>query len=231
MRNVLELRKPKHKGFPQAGWILGDLINIYIELDPLGYAQEITNALEVLESQLGPDLTNARYLFWFHQLDAASNQDRDKDALRIAYRIRDAALADPIPSTGEHYLVNCYRFFCSHFAHRKKWSKLATFANAGEAVAREQGQKQSLATFLMWQAVLNQQKGDSDTAARLYRSAMSRKRRLKTAHAGHFVSAMSTYHELRGNLKIPLQLIADDIRDCMALGKKLRRVEFTACVT
>ncbi len=219
VRNVLELRKPQHKGFPQAGCILGDLINIYVQLDPLCYAKEIEQALAELEIQLSPHETNSRYLFWFHQLDAAVTQDRSKDAVQIAIRIRDAAQADSDASTGNHYLVPCYRFFCCYYGNRKNWSKLAQWASAGEVLARQLGEKQSLAAFLMWQAVLNQQRGEQVMATHLYRSATSHKRRLKTAHHSHYYDAMCAYHELRGDAKKSLQLHVQQIQDCIALGQ------------
>lgn len=219
VRNALELRKPQHRGFPQAAWILGDLIEIYVQLDPLSYADEIAMALADLESQLTTQAPNARYLFWFHQLDAAFTQVRSDDALQIALRIRDAAQADEHSSTGDHYLVPCYRFLCCHFGNRQDWSSLATWADAGEELSRKLGEKESLAAFLMWQAVLHQQRGEHEEASRLYDSATARKRRLKTAHHSHYYDAMCAFHELRGDLKKSQQLHERQIQDCIARGQ------------
>ena len=166
--------------FRRGLWILGDLIQLYVSLDPRGYAEEIEQALAELEAELTPQMDSARYLFMFHQLDAAANQDR------VRRRPADRAVASarpprpiPVASTGDHFMVPCYRFLCHHYHLQHDWLEVATCAEAGTDLAQRLGQKQAMAVFQMWQAVVSRQRGAPDKAARLFRSATSRMGRLK----------------------------------------------------
>lgn len=219
VRNVLEVRKPEYAGFPQKLWILGDLIEIYVSLDPRSYANEIDQALAEVKAELPPEMHNARYLLLFHQLDAAVNQDRFDDALQIALHMRAEAQADPVRSTGDHFLIPTYGSLCHLYSLRQEWAEVATWAEAGEDLARQCARKRLVGVFLMWQAVIAQLRGEKAEAARFYRSAISGMERLKAPPGRDYVDAMCAYQELCGNPERSLELRAQEVQDCASRGK------------
>ena len=219
VRNLLEVRKPAYVGFPQKLWILGDLIDIYVNLDPLSYADEIEHAIAEVNAELPPETDNARDLLLLHQLDAAFNQARFDDAQKIALQICAEAQADPIPATGDHYLIPTYRSLCYFFSRRHDWAEVATWAEAGKDLARELDQKQPVCVFLMWQAIIAQRQGAKDEAARFYRSALAGMDHLKAPPVRDYVDAMCDYHELCGNLEKSLELRGQAVEDLVSRGK------------
>lgn len=219
VRNVLGVRKPVYAGFPQKLWILGDLIEIYVTLDPRGYAHEITQAIAEVDAELPPEKDSAHYLLRFRQLHAAVNQDRFDDALEIALQTRAEAQANPFPLIADHYLVSNYRSLCSLYSLRKDWGEVATWAKAGEDLARQGAHKQAVAVFLMWQAVIALQHGEKGGAARFYRSAHSRMGRLKTPPRRDFLDATCAYHELGGNPEKSLELHAQQVQAFVSRGQ------------
>lgn len=219
VRNVLEARKSLYRDFPQKLWILGDLIEIYVSLDPRGFAKEIQQALADVEAELSSEFDNGRYLFLFHQLDAAVNQDRADDALQISLRICATAQSDPVRSTGDHYLIPNYRSLCHHYSLRKDWGQVAAWAEAGEALARQYAQKQPVGVFQMWQAVIAQHQGKQAAAARLFQLATACMRRLKSPPERDYYDATCLYHELCRDFEKSLQLRMQEVQDFIARGK------------
>jgi hypothetical protein len=206
VRNVLEVRKPKYAGFPQKLWIDNDLVNIYLNLDPRGYADEIEQTLAQAEAELTPERDNARYLLLYSRLCAASCQDRLDDAHAIALRIHAQAQADPNRWPAEHFLIHLCETLCYLSNRRKTWADIAGWAEAGEELARRRGYQQPMSALLMWQATVAQRAGEKAKAKRLYRSASSRLGRLKAPLTSESYDAICSYHELAGNLEKALGL-------------------------
>ena len=219
VRNVLEVRKPEYAGFPQKLWMLGDLIQIYVCLDPLSFVQEIEQSLAELNVELPAETDSAGYLFLFHQLDAAVNQSRYDDALRIALQIRTEGQADPVRSTGDHYLIPIYRCLCHLYHLRGDWAEVAIWAVAGEELARQLDHKQPLCAFLIWQAVIAQSHGEKTEAANLYRSAISRMSRLKSPPERDYFDALCLYHELCGNPEMSLKMRVQEVETFVSQGR------------
>lgn len=183
-----------------------------------GYAEELEHALNELEAELTPQMDSARYLLMFHQLDAAANQDRSGDALQIAMGIRAAAQDDPVRSTGDHFMIPCYRFLCHHYHCQHDWLEVATCAEAGTDLAQRLGQKQAMGVFQMWQAVVSRQRGARDKAAHLFRSATSRMGGLKCPPERDYYDAECTYHELGGEWHETLHVRTRQIEDFTVRG-------------
>jgi hypothetical protein len=218
VRNVLEVRKPLYLGFPQRLWMYNDLVNIYLNLDPLGYIEEIDQTLTQAESELTPARDTSVYLLLESRLDAAICQDRLDDALRIGLGIQGKAQTDSNRWTADHFLISNFQTLCYVASLRKDWSAVPGWAEAGEALARRRGYQAAVSQCVMWQAAVARRAGDRPTAARLFRLATSQMTRLKVPRsAGHY-EAMCGYHEADGNPETALRLRDQQLAECRDRG-------------
>ena len=225
VRNALEVRKPKFAGFPQRVWIYNDLVNIYLNLDPRGYAVEIEQALSQAEGELTPEMDNSPYLLRCSRFNAASNQNRWDDALAIALRTHAIAQADPNRWTADHFLINNFLFLC-HVGHQlKQWSEVAAWAAAGEELARQRDYPRAVAVLLMWRAACAMRNGDKEAASRFQRTAASRMGRLKTPLTDDYYDALCTYHELTGNPERSMRLRDQQLQESIERGMIFREFE------
>jgi hypothetical protein len=229
VRNALEVSKPKYTGFPQRLWIYNDLINIYLNLDPRGYAEEIEQSLTDAEAEVTPERDASRYLLLASRLAAAVTHDRLEDALEIALCTQAQAQADTNRWTAEHFLIDNYLSLCYLSNLRQEWADIAGWAAAGEALARQRGYQRALSVCLLWKATVAQRVGEKAKASRLYRTAASRMGRLKTPRCAGCYDAMCRYHELDGNLEESLRLRDQELEEFAHRGMVFS--EFTIRLT
>jgi hypothetical protein len=182
------------------------LITVYLSIDPLGYADQIREALAYLETELTPGPTNARYLHHENKIGFALERECYDEAQELTLRCLAELQADPDWHAVRHYQVAVYGFLSLIAFRRNDWDGLAQWAQALEEAARLVGYQHSVAIALLWQALVAQRHGDKGRAARLCRTAVSRKSRLQVPAYSGYYDALCHFHQEAGKLDKALRL-------------------------
>jgi hypothetical protein len=178
--------------------------------DPLGYAEQIQQAIDHVESALDTDTEASRYLLLGSQQDFAMERDCWDEARSLCLRTLDRAAGDA--QSGRHYSVYAYGFLCRIAHHRQDWQELLHWANLGEELARQMNYQHSLSHFLLWQALLTRREGDKLQAARLKRQATARLKRLQMTPSRDYYDALCAYHVLAEGWNEALRVRDEELR-------------------
>lgn len=197
VRNALEARKPQYEQFPWRFRIYDHLVVGYLNTDPVGYADEVREALAYLERDLPPD-GSPKYLVLARRRWLAGELGRSDEAEALARRALALAEADPDTVTARSHAVFCFSHLCEIAWRRRDADALRDLAGVGEGLARQAGHQLELAEFQMWQALLARLDGDEEKARRLHRLATRRVARLGMPPDHIFFDAACAYHEQAG---------------------------------
>jgi hypothetical protein len=228
-RNVLELavasaleaRKPAYAQYPGRFGVFDNLIAAYLGIDPAGYAEPITQAMDYLENEIPQEPDSHRYLLYARRRIFALELDRFDEALE--YAMRELALADNDRdrSRAEHFQVFVYCALCEVAYAKGEWENLAGWSETGDAVTRRVGHQVELAELLAWRALAARKAGDADRAMRLCRSAGSRMKAQRMPPTRGFYDGLCAYHELGGDLEATLAVRDRELRDVAGWGRHL----------
>jgi hypothetical protein len=216
VKNTLEVRKPQYDAFPLRFAIQRHLISAYIGVDSPGYAAEIQEALDCMESQI-PDDGQDRYLFLGSRREFSLDMgwlDRAEDAAQQALAL---AANDPQQPAAEHHAVFNYRALCRIAWARHDREALQAWATQGERLARRRELQMELSVFVLWQGALCRHAGDEERARYLHRRAVARAGRLGRPPIGAYFGALCAYHDLGGELDLALQVRRRELE--LILGK------------
>jgi hypothetical protein len=216
VRNALEARKPLYENYPYRFGIYDDLVVAYLYTDPVGYADEVREALQWL-ARHAPAAGSPRYLVaarrrWLHdelgELDAAEEMARQGLAL---------AAGDEDCTTARWHAVFCFSHLCQLAWQRRDWAALAERTRAGEELAQGADLKLELAEFQLWQALLARRDRDEARARLLWRQACQRVDRLGMPPDHIWFDALCAYHGQGGEWSA--ELAARDRELALLLGK------------
>ncbi len=136
VRAALEVRKPLYDQFPLRPSVFDDLIAAYLGIDPVGYAEEIRQAVAAVEATLAEGPSGERYLLSARLRRLALELGQINEASAIADRELALADADPDKARARHFSVFVYDTRCEIAHRRGAWEALDQAATAGEEVAR-----------------------------------------------------------------------------------------------
>ena len=202
---TLESRKPQCDQLPQRICLHEDLIYAYIGIDPLGYADSIRQALDYMQTEVGPDV-ECRYCVEGNRREFALVRGCTAEAEESARRTLALADEDRVRSSGEHHAVYAYGDLCEIAHGRQEWDALRDWVATGEVMARRCENHLKLAEFLVWQAFLARREGDEETARRRLRQAVTRSGRVKSLPSTSYYNALCAFHELGGELEESLKV-------------------------
>jgi hypothetical protein len=197
--NVLKSRAPRFTGFPLNFSIQRDLAGVYLGTDPLGYENEVVEALDYLEREFRPEGSD-RYLLLGSRRALAVTCNRLQEARDISLQALALMDADRSGCPTDHFAVPVYGSLCFIDARRADWESLAGWARLGEETVLRAGQRLDAAQFLMWQAVRARRARDERNAQRLRRRAESLMARTGMGPCDVFWEASADFHEAGGDL-------------------------------
>src|SRR5262249_16601670 len=156
----------QYEHFSKSESIHEDLISAYLGIDPLGYVEQVREALEFLDKQLGSELTQRR-----HYLDALKREyyvhtENLDAALAHALHTLELSAQEKSRSTAMHYSVFAYSDLCLISHRRGDWERLGEWAELGLEAARAVGHQMERAEFLLWQACVQRKQGEQSDALR-----------------------------------------------------------------
>jgi hypothetical protein len=219
VRNVLEVRKPIHLAFPMRMRVASDLVMAYLEIDPLGYSDEIVKAMDFLTTELTTEMDSSPYLLLECRRAFTFVQQQFDESRKLALSCLSRADTDPNRYTARHHTVATYSYLCRLAYELADWPGLRNWAALGEELARQLRYLHPLARFILWQAVVTDQEGDRTQAARLCRTAISRMARLGKQPSSDYFEAMAGFHEKRGEIAEALETREQELATIRGWGR------------
>jgi hypothetical protein len=219
VKNVLEVRKPIHQAFPMRMRVASDLVMAYLEIDPLGYADEVVKALDFLTTELTTEMDSSPYLLLECRRAFLFVNRQFDECHRIGLDCLARADTDPNRHTARHHTVATYAYLSRLAYELKDWPGLRNWATLGEELSRQMGYLHPLARFILWQAMAAEQEGDAAQATRLCRNAISRMTRLGKPPSGDYFEALAGFHEKCGEMSEALQVREVELKTIRDRGR------------
>lgn len=199
VRNTLEVRKVGFANFPRRQLIHIDLISAYSGIDPEGYEDGVTQAMDYLEKESEP-VSDERYLLLGSKRQFALDLDRVEEALELGRASLALAAEDHEETRARHFLVFTFSGLCEIAFRQNDDEALLSAALAGEEMARKVGHQVELSGFHLWQALVARRAGREDVAVPLYRQAVTRLNRLEMPPDSSYRDAECAYHLAAGDV-------------------------------
>ena len=217
VKTVVEVRKADYAQLPQRICIHAELIDIYSDLDPHGFAHAIEDALDYMQTQIGPDL-ECRYCMHSRKVGFAYDMEHYAAAeLAAAQHMAFVDHSTRRDAGGAHYralarLIPCKLAFC-----RTAWEELLGLAREGQEIAVGKVQDAFwIIEFFMWEALGLRRLKREDEAKRAYQNGIARASGLKSLPGTGYFDALCAYHEAGGNLLAALALREQQLRNAVA---------------
>jgi hypothetical protein len=192
VRNAVRLTDPTFAHFPWRFRVLDHLVVGYLHTDPVGYAEEISAALDHLEQEC-PEFGPARYLVLARRRWLASERGFVEEAARLARIGLNRAASDPDSISSQSHAVYCFSHLC-HSAWKQRDPHLGELAREGEQRAQVTGHQLELSEFQVWQALVARQAGLESQAQRLSQQARSRIARMGMIPDHIYYDALCAFH-------------------------------------
>lgn len=220
VKATIEARKPIYAQLPQRICLHEDLINVYVGIDPNGYAAAIENALAYMAQEITPDLS-CTYCHQGLRTGFLIKQKKWDEARTEG--LRYLAMSDG----NDHYLASALSQLCRIALAQQGWTNLADWAKEGEKVIQRSDTKKIhlLAEFLAWQALASRQAGQVEAAERLYQAATLQASRLTFPPSRNYYHALSAYHEMGQDLSLALAVRQQELAGLMGKGKTFEEYE------
>lgn len=195
---AVEVRKPQYASFPQKSCLYEDLINVYLGIDPEGYAAEIENALAYMKETVTPEKECWQCL---HSLYAEFPAIRERwdEAAEPTLRFLAESQAE------EHHLMYAYSSMCELMLEQKNLAKIGEFAELGMKLAESNDKDYMLAEFLAWQGLAAYQAGQLDLARQKIGAAEYAAQALASVPTRATYKALCAYYQASGQLDKALQ--------------------------
>jgi hypothetical protein len=202
VRTAVEVRKPIYAQLPQRLCLHEDLINVYIGIDPHGYAPAIEKALEYMQTEVNPDLECHKCLQCL-KTEYAITQDRLQEAETETNKL----IAECKPQADDHYFASAYAYLCEIAYLRQDWVGLLAMASEGEIYSRRlPSQPMTLWGLIAWQALAKKHLGAKKEAQRLYLQATTQTARINTVPGSDYFDALVGYREAGNEIETALKI-------------------------
>jgi hypothetical protein len=218
---VADLRKPTNATYPGRLSIWDNLIAAYLGIDPIGYEDELRQAMDYLDREIPAEPESSRYLLLARKRIFEVECDRPREAYEACMRELDLCASDKDQSQAIHFAVFTYCSLCAIAALAKDWDTLASWSSTAEELARIKGHHCELGEALAWQAVAAHQQGEKDKAHKVYLNASMQMSRLKMPPKRGYYDALSTYHLHRGDLAAALAVRDSELKTVAGWGRRL----------
>jgi hypothetical protein len=240
-RNVLELavhcvlegRKPAFEHHPWKLAASNHLIDCYLGIDSLGYAEQIREALDYLEEVIEPGPNSHRYVMTRHKRQFALDREALDEARSLALEVLALTDADDEGHRSRWFALPCLLDLAWIAWRQGDWESVAGQVDQAEGLAPRVDQSQAeMAEAQVWQAVLCRRAGEEEGARRYTRAAAGRMSRLRSPAGPRYYDVLSLFFELGGDLERVVKVrdrelegIADRGRlayECDVLTKRLK---------
>jgi hypothetical protein len=196
---AIESRKPEFQRYQEYICIQNDLISVYSGIDPIGYAPEIKEAIELTIDQTNPKM-NCHYCLNHRLADYYLNMGDEQKA-------RDqAAKFFAITDSQIHYRIQAYERLCYFSRQDEAWTDLLTIARQGYELATENDDESAWINLKSYELLALQKLGQLEAAQNSYDLLKYRAASLKMVQSEDYYDNLVAYEEERGELETALVL-------------------------
>jgi hypothetical protein len=196
---AVESRKPEYRNFREFVCVQNNLILVYEGIDPLGYADEIKEAIDLTIDQTNPQMS-CHYCLNHRLMDYHLNNGE-------LYKARDqAAKFFAITHAQLHYRIQAYEKLCYFSREDKAWSDLLELSRRGQEAASKNNDESSFIALKAYETLALQELGMYKEAEDAYQLQKLHAAGLKMVLSDDYFDTLVAYHEAQGKLEAALEI-------------------------
>jgi hypothetical protein len=219
VKTAAEIRKSAFADCPCQGRIIRQLIDAYLEYDPVGYEKETSEALTYLENEVPLDEDTWRAIPE-QQASLMIALGRSEDAWKWALVGLDRS------SASDFRMMHVYRKLCDIAYMRGQDDDIMKFALLGEGHAQHtQNSIRVQAAMALWQAYCHRKRGELEMATRRHAHAMQILHRQKASLVERYYDPLCAYLEADGQIDLAVEARARETEAAGAAHSPYREGE------
>lgn len=195
----VEACKPGHSQCPVLGRVYRVMMDAYIYSDPAGYADKIQELIAYMEQHVPMD-DDTGYLLHGRRIDLAWALDQPDQAFDLALKYLDISERSSFRKSHAYSVLSSFSYL------KDDVSAALEYALLFEENARRTDWSDSVATALVWQAMLYRKLGDEEKSRECHRRGLAQRSRLGVMPGGMFYDGVCTHAELGGEAEMALRL-------------------------
>jgi hypothetical protein len=192
---VLKARDAAYQDHPWRVAPVNCLLQCYVNIDPVGYATEIRQTLDFLQTIVPEYPYDDRLVMLGHRWAFLAAHEKWEEARAFALE-RLAIKAADTQRASHYYGLAPASFLCWLAAREGDWPTVAQYAGLLEQWATSYQSEEHRSEAAIWQALVARQAKDEATAQRRYRSGTARMARLSVKPHERYFDALAGYHEM-----------------------------------
>lgn len=217
MELMVRFSGPEGQAHPQRVIVLINVLYVYLQVDPLGYRNELERGFAELDGLIGPGPTVNRFVLDYRRTEYLCDTERWDEARNLAHQ--SLAMADRSGDPDLQIWHGAWALFllCEICHALGRLDEVAAHAADMEERSAKRGHlMRTRASALLWLAVTQRSKGDERAASRSFHRGM---RYLKDLDAREEVCAepIARYYEIGGELK---EAVSVRDRELTAIARK-----------
>lgn len=189
-----------------------DLLLVYKGIDPVGYAKEIKDAIDLTIDMTTPDMSChycmnrdlVDYHLYLGEVDLAQEQCTKFFAMTENHR---------------HYRIEAYEQLCYFTKQREEWSDLLQIAQAGAQLAGQSNDESSWIALKCYEMIALYQLDKIEQAEKSYNLIQYKVTTLKMVQGYNYYHLTSLYQELQGNLQEAITILQEYIKTLDNTGR------------
>lgn len=214
---MVRVSKPDAAAESQRVSVLTDVLYTYVEVDPIGFRDELERGFEYLDVQIARGPVSARFVLDYRRIEYFARAERWNDAYELAHR--SLAMADGSGKLNVQTWHGTWRLFilCEICYALGLLNEVADHAE--EMATRSEKRddlKRTLAAAGIWRAVTQRARGEEQHASRSFHRGL---RHLKILEGRDEICArsMATYYQLGNELEAAVGVLD---RELAVVAKK-----------
>lgn len=209
---AIESRQKQYREFREYICVQNDLLLVYKGIDPVGYADEIKEAIDLTINMTTPDMP-CHYCLNRGLIDYYKFIGNDESAREQTAKFFAMTYQEP------HYRIQAYEQM-AYFAYQDdSWNDLLSLAQQGATLAGEQEDESAWIGFKSYEMIAFYQLARIDDAQKAHDLVNYRVSTLKMVQGYTYFTLMSKYQEIQSNLHAALQIIDDYILTLQNTGR------------
>ncbi|MEO1286513.1 MAG: hypothetical protein AAFV93_01995 [Chloroflexota bacterium] len=210
--SAVEYSKPNYAHFREYICVQNDLMLVYEGIDPVGYADQIKQAIELTIGMTTPDMSchfcMNREIIDYYRHTGQDGEARDQCAEFFA-----------MTHNQPHYRIQAYEHLAKFAYEDAKWNDLAQLANAGADLATEQEDDSAWIGLKCYQMLALYHLGQQEQAHQLHGQIEYRVKSLKMVQGYDYYHITMVYYEAQGKLDLALKTVSEYISTLENTGR------------
>jgi hypothetical protein len=209
---AVESRKPEYQHYQEYICIQNDLILVYNGIDPIGYAAEIKEAIELTINQTNPNMSchyclNHRLADYYLNI-GQEQKARDQSAKFFAMTHSQA-----------HYRIQAYEQICYFSRQDEAWADLLEIARQGYKLAADNDDESPWINLKSFELLALQKLEQREAAQSVYNLLKYRTASLKMVQSEDYYANLVAYQEALGNLEAALTVRNEQLETFNQAGR------------